>query len=489
MKRDLHLTDEALLELAGERLSQSDRAEVNQHLSLCVSCRERFAGLQLAHSVFERLAEEGLGETREETGRTAVVRPVVAFPTVWAVALGLACVSVLFFLLSPWAVSGVRASELLSQAVKNEDRTGGTAGYLIKVQGKTCASGRRGRKAVLTESSGNCTYLFQQMKATGWVSDNPLSARAYSDWRSSLHKHRDLVEKLEDIWRVKTTTEEGPIRAASLEMRASDYHATKLTLDFEDEEQVSISETEDVPNQPMTADNEAGNDSTTQTIHALNEDADLLEAKAWTELHRLDADTGWEAIVLRKDRQVQVKAFVETDERRQEIATAFAPYPAIALEIHSVNAKLSHKDVSPQRASLEGYAPGLAEAWLEMHFPDADARMEYSNNVLSLSQHILGRAFFLDRLRRRQAAMSTCSCSGEMAALVAVEQQTLSKLQANLSQSLEPLIGAPTRSPERTLSLSEARNLDTVLEELLSSSAGANGTAFDLRVQQVHRLL
>lgn len=489
MKKDLHLTDEALLELAGDRLSHSDRAEVKQHLDQCLSCRERFASLKLAHSVFERLAEVGLGETLEQTGGNVVARPQFGFSWSRAVAIGLVCAGALVFLLSPWAIPGVRASELLNRAVKGEDRTSsGAAGFLIKVQGKTCASGRRGRKVVQAEYSDSCSHVLQQMRATAWASDNFLSARTYSDWRSSLHKLHDSVERQENLWRIQTTTDEGPVRTASLEMRASDYHATKLTLDFDDEEQVSISETVDVLRQPKTSDEVVDSSSTTQALHAL-EEANLLEAKAWAQLHELEADTGWEAIVLRNDRQILVKAFVETDERRQQIITAFAPYPAITLEIHSVNSKASHKDVSPQRASLEGYAPGLAEAWLEMHFPDADARMEYSNNVLSLSQHILGRAFFLDRLRRRQTAMESCSCSGEMAALIVAEQQVLSKLQADLSQSLEPLIGASTGSPERTLSLAEARDLDTALEELFSSSSGASEKAFDMRLRQVRRLL
>jgi len=341
---------------------------------------------------------------------------------------------------------------------------------------------------VLADSSKSCNYVLRQMKATAWSND-PFSARTYSNWRNSLHKRHDSVERQENLWKIQTTTDEGPVHTASLEMRVSDYHTTKLTLDFDGEEQVSISETADILDQTAVVNAETDNSSTKQPLLALEEEANMLETLAWAQLHKLDADTGWEAIVLRKDRQVLVKAFVETDARRQQIVSAFAPYPAIALEIHSVNSKASHKDVSPQRASLEGYAPGLAEAWLEMHFPDADARMEYSNNALSLSQHILGRAFFLDRLRKRQVAMGQCSCSGEMADLIVAEQQVLSKLQADLSQSLEPLIGASNRSSERPLSFSEARSLDIALEELLSSSSGASEPAFDVRVRQVRRLL
>jgi hypothetical protein len=54
---------------------------------------------------------------------------------------------------------------------------------------------------------------------------------------------------------------------------------------------------------------------------------------------------------------------------------------------------------------------------------------------------------------------------------------------------LEPLVGSVSNSPLRPLTLVEAKDLDTTLEDLLSASTGQDEAAFDTRVQQIRSVL
>jgi hypothetical protein len=126
---------------------------------------------------------------------------------------------------------------------------------------------------------------------------------------------------------------------------------------------------------------------------------------------------------------------------------------------------------------------------LEQQFPEGDARARFSNTTLHLSQQIVGRAFFIDKLQQRQRTLRRCSCAKDLSDFTATEKQVLSGLQEDLYRSLEPLIGSVSNSPLRPMTLVEARDLDKALEDLLSASTGQDEAAFDSRVQQIRSVL
>lgn len=484
-----HLTEDVMLELVGSRLSGEDRRVAEQHLAECAECREAYAEFQFVHSVIGRLAEVGYSEVLEEPApdSTKRRRTEFAFPLGPVIAIASGCLVVLAVLFYPSAIPRANATELLASAVRHEDQSGAeAAAFQLQTGGKSCAGGRQDGELVSFERSLHCDRALQDVKATSWGHGNPLSAKSFKAWRDGLHRHQDRVTKEQTSWEIQTTTEEGSVRTASLEMRASDYRPTKLTLDFVDNEEVSISEAlEALPPAPPA---EVAAGSLPPQARYVDNPGDLLEVRAWATLHQLNADSGWEAVVERDGLQVRVKAFSDDQARRQQLRSEFTPYPAILVEIYSSSDHVDHKDVLPDRTSPAANAPGLAEGWLEQQFP-SEARAEFKNNTLRLSQQILGRAFFLDKLRMRQTAIVHCSCAKDLAGIVEDEKRTLIGLQASLSLVLRPLIGSPLHSAGHPLSLADAINLDTSLEELLSGSTGWDQTAFDLRVQKVRDLL
>lgn len=495
MTKAQHLTDEALLEAAGKRLSAGAQLEVTQHLKECFNCRERYDNLQFAHSVFERLAEVGLpeilGDAPPPSSSTAHSAPLlhrsreIVFPWGPVVAIISGCVCSLAVLFYPAAIPQANATELLAAAVQHEGQSITPATFRLQAGGRTCAGGKQSNELVSFESSLHCKRALQDVKATNWGYGNPLSAKTYSEWRDNLHRRQDHVTKQAASWEIRTTTNEGRVHTASLEMRSSDYHPTKLTLDFEDSEEVSISETlEPLPLPLPTATNVAIANPAPKLLH-VDDPADVLEIQAWMILHQLNADSGWEAAVLRNGSYMEVEAVVDSESRKQQFVTAFASHHEIELRFHSSTDPVDQEALWPDRVRADGDGPGLAVQWLQQQFPNTDSRETFVNKTLRLSRQLLGRAFFVSRLQERQKALRHCSLEKDLSELVAIEKLNVLGLQAELASNMEPLIGPPDHPLSQILSSAQAEQLDTALEELLFRASNPDQAALDSRIQMV----
>lgn len=486
--RSRHLTEEAMLGLAGKRLTNKAQQAVKAHLAECAECRETFAEFQLAHSVVGRIAEIGYQEALGELPQKYTGHPSREFAFPWgpALAITFGCICVIAFLFYPRMVPAVSAAELLSNATQYEDHTGNAKAFRVQVSGETCASGQTSEEMASLDRSARCSRALRHIQDSPWGHGNPLSARTYATWRKSLHQTHDHVSKQEKSWEIKTTTGEGKVHAATLELRSSDYRATKLTLNFVDDEEVSVSEVA----LPLPADRENSIASTnTPRPQFVDGPGDILEVQAWMALHKLNADSGWEAVVLRSGPEVRLKAIVHDDARREELTKAFAAYPSVVLDIHPADHPGDVSDVFPEKAHVVEDAPALATAWLKQQFPDPDQRADFSNGALNASRAILGRAFILDRLNQRRISLARCSCAKDLAALIGREKRALDVLENGLSTNVEPLVGSPVAPSSNVLTLAQARDLDATLHNLLWRSSTATGGSFDTSIEQVRELL
>jgi hypothetical protein len=484
----LHLTEEAFLALAGNRLSRDGLRAAQSHLSVCATCREEYTDFQLAHSVVQRMAQIGYKEVLG-TSLPAPMMPekkVFAFPweSVLAVAAGCLCLG--FFLFVPRTVPKAHAEELLSRAVQLEECSPAQRGFRIEVSGQTCAGGHRSETLVSFQQSITCTRALQKIQKSRWGSGNPLSAKTYVDWRKSLHRHSDHVTQQGASWKIETATDEDDLHTASLELDSQDYRPLKLTLDFASNEEVSIAE---VPESlPLTAPViETGKNGF--PLNEADDPRDVLEAHAWTILRKLHADSGWEALVVREDDEVRVKAVVRNQARAKELEDAFAGTLGVVFDLRPNTTPGDVKGLFPERFRPTEDAPALATEWLRDRFPDTDESAAYSNQVLQRSQEILGRAFMLDQLRRRQIILAHCTCVKEIVSLIHAEKLELNALVAGLATDLEPLLGAKTKSLSGSLSLADAKALDAALHELLWRRSLSDGSTFDTSVQKLRTLI
>lgn len=488
-----HLTEEAFLGLAGKKLSGEPLRAVEEHLSGCAQCRREYEEFCFAYSVVARMAAIGY---QEALGPEVAATPVpkeskkagrgFSFPWKTVIGVAAACLCVMAFLFYPRLSPTVSAAELLSRASQNEDLSQDTKAFQVRIGDQTCVDTRPHKKTVSFDTSVRCGRALQHIQGTPWGSGNPLSAKTYGSWRGSLHQRKDHVAKRDASWELQTETDEGAVHTAMLELRAADYHATKLTLGFTDEEEISISE---MTSLPAVSAEEVAMASMSVKADAKDDPSDLLEARAWATLHQLRADFGWEAMVLRNGSEVKVIAVVAEDSRKQELEEGFAAYPGIKVEVHSPSNPGDISKLFPARARFISGAPALAAPWLKEQFADSDARAAFSNETLQASREILGRAFFLATLRQRQVALAHCSCARVMAVLVSAEKSALGDSEKRLSVELEPMLGGPVTPSSRVLTVSDAMHLDALLHELLWSGSDEEGATFDASVQQVRDLL
>jgi hypothetical protein len=492
MSKTMHLTDEAILELAGNRLSGPDLLAVEAHIAQCAQCSKRCNDLRFAHSVFARLADVGIDGVR--SGGSSMQRPAAkrprktAFPWAWVGGIVVSSLLLLAIFVMPGNIRQASASELLSDAMRSEVHLPPAAAFRIQIGGEACARGVHNDKLVSLANSDRCKKALRRLQSSSWGHSNPLTAGSYAQWRSSLRRRHDRVTKRGASWEVTTTTDEGEVREARLEMRLDDYHPTRLTLDFDGEEEVNISETtEPAPAialaKPVTP--------PPPKAHPVEVDdpIDLLEVDAWSTLYRLGADTGWEGVVIRNGSQVEVELVADNDEQKRQFLTAFAPRPEIGIKVHSSTDAIDQENILPDRMRPNGNEAGLAEGWLEERFPGTETRTKYSNETLRYSRQILGRTFFLDQLQQRQQALRRCSCNKDLSKLVSGEMHVVLSLQEDLSANLEPLIGAHRRANPRTLTFSQAQELDFALGTLFYRSLGPDQAALDTSLQQIANLL
>jgi hypothetical protein len=487
-----HLTDDDLLDLAGRRLSGDARRSAEEHVSKCASCRQSYQDFLLIHSAIEQMTEIGYQKVLRESVHVPLKRPRAEFIFPWGpvLAITLSCICVMVVMFYSRAIPAVSADELLSNAVRNENHAVGMSGFRLRVGEQVCAGGDRRESLVSLGESSRCRAALQHMKATRWGHSDPLSPRTYIEWRDSLKSHQDKVTKKDVFWELTTTTEDDVVRAASLELLASDFHVAKLTIDFADNEEISISEDLQSlpPNPDINVARMAVKTTPPQPKFADNP-SDLLEVQAWTILRQLSADPGWDGMVLRDGDEVRVEALVDNESRKQEISEGFAAYAGITLDVYLPGDAPDSINVFAERDHLAGDDPPLATELLKQHFSSADERTLYSNRILQLSQEILGRAFFLDRLQARQTALAHCSCAQDMAGLVENEGQALQGFESELSVDLQPVIGSQIGAPSHLVTLDEARRLDRSLEELFWRGSGATDSTFEKRVDEVRQLI
>jgi hypothetical protein len=139
------------------------------------------------------------------------------------------------------------AQEVLTRAVAAPEHE---TGSLLLTTGKE----RLFRPALL--ESGNSEARFQHVRAlfvqANYSWENPLSARAFADWRRRLPAKEDAVTSIRGqggrkFYRVQTRTTASTLRSASLMLQADTYRATKADFEFHGEDPMELSEQTEPP--------------------------------------------------------------------------------------------------------------------------------------------------------------------------------------------------------------------------------------------------
>jgi hypothetical protein len=370
----------------------------------------------------------------------------------------------------------VSATELLNRAVLAQDHERNTSGRVVYLKSRSlsCLAGRSSYLRTVSGKSSECQKLAESLASVNWDSEHPLSARAYRNWRQNLHRKQDSVRSDATSLVLTTTTAEGAVDEASLSVRPSDFEPLAVTLHFEELGSVEIREESETPRMPaLTAatrqpvpertPDPAGDISRLPEIDPL----DLAETEAWLTLHRLDADGGFEATVLRSTSSVEVRGVVKDSERRQELTSNLHAIPHLAISLRTYEeAQPSDYDVFPRR-DVGGLSEPLAKDWLKQTFPDAASSNAFQRQALATSKSIYGCAWTLSLVEAASLRLPAV-LRARLDKVLAAQRTHLKGYLEALAGQVSPLIG-PVEVTD-IVTVEQAASLDAALTWLIFGS-------------------
>jgi hypothetical protein len=443
-----HLSDEQLAQFEAGELSQPEAS----HLESCPRCDNRLRDAQAARVAYVEYRDsirvpllapppkpwktlDALIARHQASHSAGGFRwwPAAALAAGACVIVGLIITALVLY--SPRQTASGRASRLLSESAKLELPQ--RRFISLRVQGRTLL-----RPAVLSadaapEGDPDIARLQMVFAVAHYSWREPLSARSFQAWRSRLTHKQDSVSVIrtqteEESYRVRTETNSGILRTASLTLRAPDLRPVAGAFDFEREGAVELAEAaapsehasgaRAVPAGPPGAprtETPAGPEVTLHVLAALNQ---------------IGADAG-EPVDISEDPQHQhvvVHAAGVGPERQRQIAGVLKGLPRVLLDFHSGNATLP----TAKSAPLERYSasiPAPLRQQFEERFGGSAAFQETTDRVLEASASAVAQAHALEILARDFGPPVEAS-------LIAPDRDILQKLRDNHLSELERLI-------------------------------------------------
>jgi hypothetical protein len=461
-----HPTRETLMEMASNRLPTQECKRITMHLDGCVACGQKLEEMRVSCAVFENLSEAGLAEVMWLSQQG----PVAKAPSPWwqgkfSVAGGSVfaslCVAGLLISVVPQTRVQAKANALLDESIKAQPSEGATPHFRMKVGATACPREHEVTQAAMTDSL--CSDASRRLRQTAWDGGSPLSAKTFQSWRAAQPHPKDRVIEESSGWKIETTSDDGAVQRATLELRSSDHRVAQLVLQFRNVAEQARFVEEDEPAGDAVAAKGLVRGAKSITTEG-DDPADVLEVRAWSALREAEADSVWDANVVRNQQSVRVNVAADYENKREQILRALdgSSKQNVPLQVSADALR-----ATPKRA-FSGDGPALAEHWVTEHYPESARQTEFKSEAARLSRDVLGRALWIERMESRRSALQGCSCAESFNVLIASERIDLAKAEMRLAQALQPLAGHTALA--RPLTGAEARKLDLSVQELLISN-------------------
>jgi len=431
--------DENQLLLALEReLPPEGVQEIEQHLGGCWSCRARFDEMQRGILAFVEYREnrylpslEGppnafrsfRGQLRSviDDDSQSVVTPLrkalamlLALPTSvrWSTAIALITAIALFssqVLFNPTVVS---AKELLARAIAAQSPTppvqseGGKRKAIrqkVRIQ--------KGSRTVVRDFEWTAGEPVHRARWTMtedvdlW--NSPLTAEGFAEWRDSLAAKDDKVERDRDALRLTTSTETGPIRKASIAVRAVDFHPIEQHIVFADQQALDFFELgfveadEAAPASPEEADDTSLASQNRKAKAPAKLDEGELAVRYSLFVQKLDL--GEDLVISQTRNEVTVGGTASSKERADAIVSLLGRMDNVRVKLTSpqaTNGSPMPAGSTVKQTPVTSTSP-LGEELLAKEFPSPNERTYFVDAWLSASDRALSHAWALKRIAER----------------------------------------------------------------------------------------
>ncbi|HEU0139724.1 MAG TPA: zf-HC2 domain-containing protein [Bryobacteraceae bacterium] len=423
-----HIEDTELLAYADGELDARQAADIRRHLADCPECELRLRRLRAGLEDYTWRIEEdkrrvspprpwqNLEPEFSRIDREAAARLRRAAPRThrWLAVAATVLVAVIIYQFS--RENSVSAAELLDKATQTGVAT--EPGRRIRMKTRQNALVRPARLTATTPQRAVNDSSFIQIKALfeqarfSW--EDPLSARAFAEWRNRLEEKSDEVtvlgsgnQRAERQYRIRTTTPEGVLAEASLTLRANDLRPLHETLRFRNNEWVEIVEAEpagDMPSRqmepppPIASSRESiSPESVEETPAGADEELHVIAA-----LNRIGADLGEPLEVRREtaERRILVTGIGIDPARQKQILGLVASIPGVSVQFEDPHPVESLPSEGVQAPVAAGPKPPLHDLLKEKLGAGRPVE-QFVDRVLALSDSALSRAHALHSLSER----------------------------------------------------------------------------------------
>jgi hypothetical protein len=484
----VHLEDEQLLRYADGESPARDAPGIRSHLEACWQCREQLEQLQRTVGECVRYRKNvlarhlppppapwtdiyrGFGEIdaalaqasfRERLAR--VLRAPAHSAKRWAaVAVAVMALCVLYYRFRQ--APPVQAAEVLRKAVAAADAHP-VKPHRIQIRTKdrilTHMAGSGPAVALGAADSDALSSLQVMFREAHYDWDDPLSAKSYLAWRSSLVDKHDQVIEERDAYRIRTDTGSGELMTATLKIRTQDLRPVEERLEFRNREWVEITELAGAVEPPVlvaASDGSIADGPVSKPPSTLSPAPATIgdELRVLASLHRVGADLGDPIEVSRAGGDILVAGVGIAPQRQQEI------HDALGAQKHVV---VRFSEPAPARLDPEKEAPAESAAadgiqkLQALLAEQVGGRVYFSQlaaQLLDLSEPMMARAYALRRLAERiPVAVESELSAQDRQLLRSLQQEHIDALRRQTAEidrllrpTLESVSGVARVSPD-----------------------------------------
>jgi anti-sigma factor RsiW len=248
--------------------------------------------------------------------------------------------------------------------------------------------------------------------------EDPLSARAFTDWHDHLAAKQDLVNTVADrqspdqnAYEIKTTTDEGSLLVATLKLRMTDYEPLEGRFEFRNRDWVEMTELVDqqtlpastiagatggTPRQPGVPPAFIANPAEANPPAGVNSELQVVEA-----LHQVGADLGDPVEISREGRQVLVTGTGIPPKRQAQLHAVLDPLPNVVVRFADPAFPASNPPVQSEPAPTRdaaGPENRQLQARIEERLGGRPQFERFSGQLLDWTDSAMARAYALRRL-------------------------------------------------------------------------------------------
>jgi anti-sigma factor RsiW len=497
-----HPEDGELLRYLDGELPEREARRVREHMKACWECRAAAEELEgaIADCVqyrkqvlqtylpappapwadlsqgFARIdSEVGAGSWMARLGRRFAAQPTRRWALPAAAAVVLAAGLFYQFRETP----SVQAAALLKRAVAVAESRPAPA-----------------RPIRMRSSVKNRAAIPTMFREARYNAENPLSAKAYQEWRDALIRKRDEVTTVPDPqspgqnrYQIQTVAGDGDLALARLTLRATDLRPVEGRFEFRNSEWVEYEEIPDAfttdggnPAGPRVEDPMRQAVPSRQAALPSGSSASISEElRVLAALHGIGADLGDPVEVSVGDGRVIVSGIGINAQRQQEIRRALEDIPNVSVQFTDPAASGAAAD-SAADVDASGKATA-AQSRLEQQLGGRAEFERFSGQLLDQMDSAMARVYALRSLAQRfpATAAMTPADTARLRDLAREHIRTLSLQVHDLHRTLAPVLvslggktaqGRPATARTWQTASEEVYRLSRRLEVLLSALMG-----------------